>query len=286
VSIDLIVRRLREVAQDSPELEDAARLYSVMLPLLGIADLHAGAVSLTPEAAREKMEQGLPLLCDLALDFDKQAVSELMMQLAAALEDAGGNEPSRSAAARCIREAFENGAVDMDDLLPHIAEGENDAFCAAAERLDLEPGLLRVLAQNSLRPALQAWSRQVSPMAAGIPWQRNYCFVCGAGALLAELQDDNQVKHLRCGQCGADWRVRRLQCMHCGNENHRTLGYLYAEGRQARMRVEVCEECKGYIKVIAAFTPTPPELLPVEDLATMHLDFAAEERGYSRTVER
>jgi hypothetical protein len=39
---------------------------------------------------------------------------------------------------------------------------------------------------------------------------------------------------------------------------------------------------EGYLKVIAAFTPTPPEMLPVEDLATLHLDYIAQKPSYGR----
>jgi hypothetical protein len=39
---------------------------------------------------------------------------------------------------------------------------------------------------------------------------------------------------------------------------------------------------QGYLKVIAAFTPTPPEMLPVEDFATLHLDYIAQKRDYRR----
>jgi FdhE protein len=48
------------------------------------------------------------------------------------------------------------------------------------------------------------------------------------------------------------------------------------------MRVEVCDSCSGYLKVIATFDPTPPEMLAVADLATLHLDYIAQERGYVR----
>ncbi len=44
--------------------------------------------------------------------------------------------------------------------------------------------------------------------------------------------------------------------------------------------MEVCEKCRGYLKVIAAFTPTPAELLPLEDFATIEMDFIARDRGY------
>jgi FdhE protein len=52
------------------------------------------------------------------------------------------------------------------------------------------------------------------------------------------------------------------------------------------MRVEVCDKCHGYLKVINSFTPTSPEMLTVEDLATLHLDYIAEARGYARRAVR
>jgi FdhE protein len=48
------------------------------------------------------------------------------------------------------------------------------------------------------------------------------------------------------------------------------------------MCVEICDNCHGYLKVIAAFSPTPVEMLAVEDLATLHLDYIAHARGYAR----
>jgi len=74
--------------------------------------------------------------------------------------------------------------------------------------------------------------------------------------------------------------------MYCGNENHNTLGYFYPENQCERLRVEVCEKCRGYIKVITTFSPTPPEMPPVEDLATLQLDYIAQEKGYKRVARK
>jgi formate dehydrogenase maturation protein FdhE len=35
--------------------------------------------------------------------------------------------------------------------------------------------------------------------------------------------------------------------------------------------------------MIAAFSPNPPEMLVVQDLATLHLDFIAQKNGYARS---
>ncbi len=43
--------------------------------------------------------------------------------------------------------------------------------------------------------------------------------------------------------------------------------------------------CGGYLKEISSFTPTPPEMLVVEDLATLHLDFIAQQMGYVKSTQ-
>ena len=282
LNVDPVIERLRLLARESPDLKDAAQIYEMILPLIRDADLKVGPVSITADDVRAKMEKGVHILNDIDLDLDVRAISELMLRLACAIERASeksGIVP-RLNAARQIRIAIEENMLDINGLLPHVASGERGPVTAAAKELHLDPDLAWALSLNAIRPALHAWRRQLAPMTAEIQWDKGSCFICGAAATLGELQGDVQARHLRCGQCGADWRVHRLHCIYCGNEDHNSLGYIQAEAGNEKVRVEVCDNCRGYIKVIATFAPTPPEMLPVEDLATLHLDYIAKERGY------
>ena len=283
---DPIVQRLSALVQDSPDLRDAARIYEAILPLLRDADLRNGPVPITSEEARRKLETGLPLLAGLDLEFDLAGLREFMLQLIRCVETAGcgagGN--TRAAGAVLLRAAIEEGGLDVSGLLSRVAAGEKDAVRSMAESLGLEPDLAWTLGQNTLKPLLHTWRRQVMPLTEGVPWHRGSCLICGADATLGELRGDTQSKYLRCGQCGADWAFHRLRCAHCGNEDHHTLGFLYMESNRERVRVEVCEECHGYLKVISSFSPTPPEMLAVEDLATLHLDYIAQQRGYTAVI--
>jgi FdhE protein len=291
-----IVNRLRALVQESPDLINAAQVYEVILPLLRDADLRVAPLTLTPGEAQAKMELGLPLLHDLDLELDVEAMHELMIKLARAVEIMKKkNQPYKlklpwlqtsdetiTTVSR-VRLALEEDRLDISALLLYIAAGNKHQVISAAQDLHLDPDLVWTLAQNALKPALREWCRQLTPIAKGIPWHKGTCYACGASAILGELQENDQVKHLRCGSCGADWKYRRLQCMHCGNEDHRKQRYLFEEVQGDRMRVEVCDNCGGYLKVISAFTPTPPEMLPIEDLATLQLDYIAALSGYSRS---
>ena len=270
-----VVDRLREIGRKLPDLREAAAAYEAILPLLIDANLRMAPISMTPEQVHRKMEEGLPLLHGLDLEVDLKGTQALMIRIAGALENCGKNDNARQ-----IRMAIEEDRLDAGCLLSQIASGWSGG--SSAHNQDLDSGLLMTIAENALKPAFHAWRRQLTPLSEGAHWQRGECFVCGATPIFGELRDNNLMKHLRCGRCGADWQFRRLQCLYCGNEDHRTLSILYNEDPHEKNRVEACEKCKGYLKVITTFSPTPSGLLQAEDLATLPLDYAAQKRGYIR----
>jgi len=272
---DLITKRLAEIDRDAPELGDVVRTYGAILPLLRDADLHVVQVSMTQEQARKKLEAGFPLLQDMDIEFDLQAMADLLTALVYALGNNGGQ-----VAASSIRAALENGSLDALNIASLAVAGRKNKIeeVAIAERLDLD--LLWTLAQFALKPVYYAVRHQVEHLVEESCWDSGSCPVCGAVATLGELRDNNLEKHLRCNRCGAGWRASRLQCHICENEDHRTLGFLYIEDKPGNVRVDVCDHCKGYLKVITTFSPITPEMIAIEDLATLSLDYAAQKSGY------
>ena len=292
---DPLVQRLRSLARESPGLMHASRVYEAILPVLRDAFPRVPEINLSAEQIRKKMETGVPLFSGIDLEFDTAEGNRLMLELARAMEKSGRNyrtgwqqlwRSSGRDSARCIREALDQNRLNFATLLPYITSGDQEAVFSAARSHGLDPALLWTLAQNAVKPSLRAWSTLLAQLAAGTSWERGFCYVCGGAPVLGELQDNDQVKHLRCGGCGADWRYPRLQCSHCGNDDHNTLGYLYPEGKGESMRVETCDRCKGYLKVISAFTPNTLEMLTVEDLTTLSLDYIARAKGYTPLTTR
>jgi FdhE protein len=60
------------------------------------------------------------------------------------------------------------------------------------------------------------------------------------------------------------------------------LGFLVPEDNGETRRVATCLSCKGYLKTLATLQPSPAYAVPLDDLATIDLDIAAMERGYTR----
>ncbi len=268
-------RRLRALAEGLPELREAAETYRILLGVLRDAPRTAVPLAMAPAEAADKLARGEPLLAGATLPFDVRATRVLAIRLAEAL--------SRRAVAKAgpVRDALARERFPLDRLLRHAAAGESEYVHTLARVLAVDPALLDVVAQHAVRPALRAWSRQLAPLASGLAWERGYCYVCGARAALAELRGSELFRHLRCGRCGADWGVRRLLCPFCGNENPSSLGFLHGGEPAGRARIEVCDGCGEYLKVVTAFEAGAPDEVVVEDLATLPLDFAAREQGYT-----
>ncbi len=250
-------------------------MYAALFAVLRDAPGGAAPVAISAAEAEDKLARGEPLLAGAPLAFDLSAARTVAIRLAETLERRG------VAKAAAVRKALALDRFPLERMLRHAAAGDSAFVRVLARILAVDPSLLDVVAQNAVRPALRAWRRQLAPLARGVPWDRGYCPVCGARAVLAELQGNEQSRHLRCGRCGADWGARRLGCPFCGNENPSSLGFLHSGERIPGARIEVCDGCRGYLKVVVSFEPGDPDDVIVQDLATLPLDFAARARGYA-----
>lgn len=272
-----LVRRLDALGEANPRLAKAAAIYRAVLPLLLDADLRPSPVPLTRDEARRRLERGIPLLREALPRFDVTAAWYLMVRLARRLQE--HSVPGAFA----IREALENHRIDMPNLFSDTVSSSGPRAEALARGSGLDPFLLKTLARDAVKPALRVWSRQLASMVEpGTRWEQGYCWACGAPPVFGELRGNGLSRHLRCGLCGGDWPFPRIRCATCGNEDHATLGVLFSTAGPGEARAEYCDRCGGYLKVIVTFEPTETEMIPLQDLATLHLDGIAQQRGYSR----
>ena len=161
--------------------------------------------------------------------------------------------------------------------------GNDGAVRQAATSARVDGELLLTLLRWTLKPTLWAYAESLASVIVehNLAWRKGMCPACGAPPLLSEYDDSEGARHLRCASCGTRWLFFRLQCPHCGTDKSRLLGHLTVEGDKLH-RVDTCDNCHRYLKSLTAFDPTPSEWLPLEDLATMTLDAAAQQQGYSR----
>jgi FdhE protein len=151
-------------------------------------------------------------------------------------------------------------------------------FVGFAQENGLEEWIPQFLAETALRPYLQVTAEKVQKdIDKAVPGAG--CPVCGEPARIASLEEEGK-KVMHCPRCLAHWHARRLECSHCGNEDHKTIQFLTIEG-DAVSQIQVCDECNGYIKIIDTRQYISKPSAALLDLNSIHLDFVAQENGYN-----
>ncbi|MBI3242492.1 MAG: formate dehydrogenase accessory protein FdhE [Chloroflexi bacterium] len=322
---EALLKRLDDLVERWPDLAEPAAFYRAALPALRAAQKNIEPFTLDAEAAKRKLESGLPLLVGEDLPLDVEATRDLFLRLCrivenTAPEEAKASRPGwglrlakrgqpdslklieqarngngaalRAAAAGQIRRAVEGKGgtsgrplLDLSTIWAALALGDWRRLELIATSLKLDAELLRLLAQNSLKPAMRVWAQGLKNVDLD-DWRRGQCPLCGSPPLLTEIQGKEGERRLRCGVCGASWHYPRLQCVLCNNQNYKQLGYITVEGEEEKYSLQTCDACRGYLKVVVTYDPIPVAQLPVEDLATLHLDLIAAEREYTRAPAR
>ena len=208
---------------------------------------------------------GAPLLAGAVLDLDAAAPACLLERLTGAV-GCGSPVVDRRDASDVFREALNREAGRLR---------------ARARSAGLDPEAFHAVAALLPLPFLRTCNERLSA-ALQDPWRQGYCPLCGAWTALAEICGVERARYLRCGECGSAWRSQALSCPYCGLTDHKDLSSLVVEGASAQATLEICARCQGYLKTFSRLSPSAPEEVMLQDLASVELDLAAIERGYQR----
>jgi len=172
---------------------------------------------------------------------------------------------------KMIRDSFysmNEDALDNPDDLNDLDDSEDDVF-----------DLVDLFLEESLRPAMEKVVEKYGKLLQESGWSEGYCPICGKEPKIGEIKNEEGRRYLFCNQCGFEWHFKRIVCPFCGNDEQQALAYFTIEGDE-RYRVDVCNVCKRYIKMVDFRESKEEANLDVEDIATLHLDMLANEEGY------
>lgn len=274
---DMLVETLKTIETYKTASPQYTELFDILSEILILREEYRPAMiemvfPLEEKLIAKKLSGGLPLLDFTVVNFDYAPARDYFLRL---LEIAERRMPGETTEfARQIRE----GELDFADVI-------RNSFDPASEE-ELAPDvdeetfdLIELFVEESLRPALEHFAGQYGDIIARSDWQEGYCPICGKEPKIGELKDDEERRLLFCNQCGLEWDYSRIKCPFCGNEEQKTLAYFTVEGEE-RYRVDVCNMCKRYVKMVDSSEIVQKINLDVEDIATLHLDMLATEEGY------
>jgi FdhE protein len=218
----------------------------------------------------KKIAGGLPLIDFSAGHFDLSKPKEYFLALLDVAEKRATGET------RALVEKIESGAVDFEKMVLNsfFTREEEDDEAVEEDFFDL----VELFLEESLRPSLEEVAKKYADAIRRCEWSEGYCPVCGKEPKIGQIREEKG-RFLFCNQCGFEWHFPRIKCPFCGNEEQQSLSYFTVEGDE-RYRVDVCNECKRYIKIVDFRESKKDANMDVEDIATLHLDILANEEGY------
>jgi len=231
----------------------------------------------------QKMEGGLPLIDFMGKEYDLSRPKQYFDSLISIAEK------RMPEVAQSIVNLIKNEEFDWEKMIRASFDRREEEVQDNAQTEVLSPSnedqenfdLIDLFTEESLRPELENVAEKYGAVVEKAGWSEGYCPICGKEPKIGEIREDEEGKrYLFCHQCGFKWQFLRIKCPFCGNDEQHTLAYFAVEGEEHH-RVDVCNKCRRYIKIVELPKSSEELDLDVEDIATLHLDMIAYDEGYN-----
>jgi FdhE protein len=130
----------------------------------------------------------------------------------------------------------------------------------------------------ALRPFLTRCAQAILPRLDLSRWRRGFCPLCGNDPELAVITTSSE-RWMICGRCRGRWPFDPVACPACGNDDRlRLTTFATPDGHY---RINACDVCLRYVKAYDERSAGRPVLVAADTIATLPLDAAAMQRGYT-----
>jgi FdhE protein len=272
---------LRALRMRQPELAEAVDMH---LELLELQRRIQGRVplpwlELNAEILKRHAAEGRPILRfeDIPLDLTDLRLmvrqTADVLKRAGALDDAdyqkvqalGRDMKLVSVVGQWYRSAAERHAVASIGGSPLGQPGPGDSMVNQVLALAMRPFLSRCAEVLQQRSDLSIWTHAHCPLCGGEP---DFAVITPAAE-----------RHLLCSRCALRWKFEPLTCPYCRNSNRSQItSFATPDGTY---RVYACDVCHRYLKAYDARRATRPVMPMVDSVATLPLDAAAMQKGYT-----
>jgi FdhE protein len=277
--METLRKRIQQIKKKRPRYKEMLDFYQRVREE---QDKIKSSLTLEPIALKKEwkellMKEGFPLLEKKDFPLDIDASRSLFQSLCQIGKEAN---PHMAEQVKKIEEAISEKKIDLTTLFKE--RGNEQKMEGIAKELALDKKILLFLIQSSLIPCIETGVEQLRHEINTELWVKGHCPICGSPPYLSLLKEEVGKRFLLCSYCGYSWRVDRISCPFCNNEDQESLQYFYAKEEKSH-RVDLCDKCHRYIKTIDLRTIGETDPL-LEDLATLHLDLVASQKGYKRPV--
>jgi FdhE protein len=283
LTIEQISQATRALSQRRPPYAAMLAFYETIFTSQEQAKstIALAPIQLSPEALKIRQQENLPLVDISGFSIDDASSVHLLDRLCDLTANHG---TEMKASATAVSTALANGELDPQDLFQSLLQGDDRFFQTTAKRIGADQETLAFLAYNSIQPSVEHAAAQLAAyLDREAVWSKGYCPICGSAPGLAILGEEGR-REMCCSFCRHQWRAPRIFCAFCENTAVDELHYFFAE-EESDLRVDGCDRCRRYLKCVDRRKASRPLYPPLEQIASLHLDIIAAEKGFRGGVE-
>lgn len=273
---------LRAIKEEHPELADAVNMHLELVELYRRVQgrVPLPSLDISSDILKRHAAEARPLLRFEDIPLDLTELRLLVRQTADILRRHGALDDDDYQRVQTLGRDLKLLAA-AGDWYRSVAESHAVAAVGAAH-LPSSPGaedpvVGQVLAL-AMRPYLSRCAEVLQQREELSGWTHPHCALCGGEPDFSVITPAAE-RHLICGRCALRWKFESLTCPYCRNsERARITSFATTDGQY---RVYACDVCKRYLKAYDGRRTTRPVMPMVDTVATLPLDAAAMQRGYS-----
>jgi len=188
--------------------------------------------------------------------------------------------PSITDQLECFQKALRECETATEGMIPIMPLGTDHEIEALAERLSVDPGILKFVMLQLVKPFAAKRAESLKPALESLSWQKGYCPVCGSWPELGFLEGKEGRRWLKCAFCGHEWVFMRTRCPFCETDDFEKMELYFSEERPHE-RAELCYKCMRYLVSLDLRNLATEVVRDVAALGLVYLDILAQEKGFS-----
>jgi len=200
--------------------------------------------------------------------FDTDVLSHMCTQIVHVLINSGVKEEELKG----FLGEMKSKKLKLVELVDAALRMDADFFEGCGGRLGVRSSIILFVTDMLIQPCLEEIACKIGSSFFEGWWRQASCPVCGRRPIVAKLKA--RKRYLICSLCGVEYLTDLFLCVNCGNVDPYTLKFL-APGEHPKLRVDFCEKCRHYVKVIHEDELNVPIPKGLEDIMTLDLDLMA-----------
>jgi FdhE protein len=245
--------------------------------LEAVAETSPAAIDIDASLLEMKSKEGFSLIEPAAFPIDLPAARKLLRKICHIAASTG---EKLKGTGQALLKAMDAGLVANDCFGEALLK--NGQLSSLADQLGVAADMISLLIYLAAKPSVEKDARRLASRLASDHAEQSYCPICGSAPIIGELNDEGR-QWLHCGLCWHRWPAKRLACPFCSNRDSDKLEYIFSDD-EPEYRVNLCGECRRYLKVVDIRKLDRLFYPPLEQVASLHLDMLATEKGYCHAV--